>query len=46
MIDLMGNEWEVIMEKKVNWKIKTIDWRGQKKGDFAIVFQIREEKGL
>ena len=42
MIDLMGNEWKVIMEK-VNGKMKTIDWRGEKKGDYAIVFQIREE---
>ena len=29
MIDLMGNEWKVIMEK-VNGKMKTIDWRGEK----------------
>ena len=29
MIDLMGNEWKVIMEK-VNGKMKMIDWRGQK----------------
>ena len=28
MIDLMGNEWKVIMEK-VNGKMKTIDWRGE-----------------
>ena len=42
MIDLMGNEWKVIMEK-VNGKMKTIDWSGEKKGDYAIVFQIREE---
>ena len=30
MIDLMSNEWNVIMEK-VNGKMKTIDWRGEKK---------------